>query len=328
MQKGEKYIYNQQTLQFEKVKISNKNLFFKVFMYISSVAVTALIFYFLTSEYFPSPKEKLLQKEMAQLEYNYQLMESHLERANKIVQNLQTRDAKVHRVLLGMDPIDQSIWNGGVGGHKQNQEFDHFNQSTSTVKEANQFLKKLERQIYLQSKSLDTLEKLAKSREEMIQSIPSVKPVRIDHLDRQVQNLSGYGIRLHPVHKINKLHEGIDFTAPEGTPVQATGNGKIIKVEAKGSGYGKSILIDHGFGYQTLYAHMKEIKVRQGEKVKKGQNIGTVGSSGLSTGPHCHYEVRYNGRAINPIHYCMDGLSPKEYQEMAAQAAIANQSFD
>ena len=300
MQKGEKYIYNQQTLQFEKVKISNKNLFFKVFMYISSVAVTALIFYFLTSEYFPSPKEKLLQKEMAQLEYNYQLMESHLERANKIVQNLQTRDAKVHRVLLGMDPIDQSIWNGGVSGHKQNQEFDHFNQSTSTVKEANQFLKKLERQIYLQSKSLDTLEKLAKSREEMIQSIPSVKPVRIDHLDRQVQNLSGYGIRLHPVHKINKLHEGIDFTAPEGTPVQATGNGKIIK----------------------------EIKVRQGEKVKKGQNIGTVGSSGLSTGPHCHYEVRYNGRAINPIHYCMDGLSPKEYQEMAAQAAIANQSFD
>ena len=328
MQKGEKYIYNPHTLQFEKLKVSHKNLLFRVFMYVSSVIVTGLIFYFLTSEYFPSPKEKLLKKELSQLEYNYQLIEDHLARANKVVQNLQTRDAKVHRVLLGMDPIDQAVWNGGIGGHNPNGDLQGVKHASGTIKEANQFLKKLERQIYLQSKSLDTLEKLAKNREEMIQSIPSVKPVRIDHLERDVQNLSGYGIRLHPVHKINKLHEGIDFTAPEGTPVQATGNGKIAKVEVKGSGYGKSIIINHGYGYQTLYAHMKDLNVKQGEKVKKGQKIGTVGNSGMSTGPHCHYEVRYNGKAINPIHYCMDGLSPKEYQEMAAQAAAANQSFD
>lgn len=328
MQKSEKYIYNQQTLQFEKLQVTKKSLIFKGFMYVSSVLITALLFYLFTSEYFPSPKEKLLKKELTQLEYNYQMIQDHLDRANKVVQNLQTRDAKVHRVLLGMDPIDQSVWNGGVGGHDPQLEFRSLSQSNGSINEANQFLKKLERQIYLQSRSLDTLEKLAKSREEMIQSIPSVKPVRIDHLDRDVQNLSGYGIRLHPVHKINKLHEGIDFTAPEGTPVQATGNGRVAKIEIKGSGYGKSILIDHGYGYQTLYAHMKVIDVKQGEKVKKGQQIGRVGSSGLSTGPHCHYEVRYNGRAINPIHYCMDGLNPKEYQEMTKQAAIANQSFD
>lgn len=296
-------------------------------MFLSAVVITAIIFTFLTSEYFPSPREKALRKELTQMEYQFLSMKDQTEKASKILQNLQNRDAKVHRVLFGMDPIDQGLWESGVGGHDPSSYLNHLKNSGS-LRDIKEQVGKLEKQLYLQSKSLDTLEKLARTREDMIASIPSVKPVRIDKLERNVEQLSGFGIRLHPVHKINKMHQGIDFTAPAGTPIQSTGDGKVVKVENKSSGYGRSVTIDHGFGYVTLYAHMKEIVVRQGEKVTKGQKIGTIGNTGTSTGPHCHYEVHFNGKPVNPIHYCMDGLDPKEYQEMVEKASIANQSFD
>ncbi|MBX7163097.1 MAG: M23 family metallopeptidase [Saprospiraceae bacterium] len=296
-------------------------------MFLSAVVITAIIFTFLTSEYFPSPREKALRKELTQMEYQFLSMKDQTEKASKILQNLQNRDAKVHRVLFGMDPIDQGLWESGVGGHDPSSYLNHLKNSGS-LRDIKEQVGKLEKQLYLQSKSLDTLEKLARTREDMIASIPSVKPVRIDKLERNVEQLSGFGIRLHPVHKINKMHQGIDFTAPAGTPIQSTGDGKVVKVENKSSGYGRSVTIDHGFGYVTLYAHMKDIVVRQGEKVTKGQKIGTIGNTGTSTGPHCHYEVHFNGKPVNPIHYCMDGLDPKEYQEMVEKASIANQSFD
>ena len=140
--------------------------------------------------------------------------------------------------------------------------------------------------------------------------------------------LSGYGIRLHPVHKIKKFHKGIDFTAPRGTAIQATGNGVIQRVENRKNGYGRNVIIDHGFGYTTLYAHMQDVDVEVGDTVTKGQKIGTIGSSGTSTAPHLHYEVRINNRPVNPIDYCMDGLTPEEYKELVIRASIENQSFD
>ena len=325
--RGEKYVYNPHTLQFEKVKLSRKNLVLRAFMFLCAVVITAIIFTFLTSEYFPSPGEKALRKELTQMEYQFLSMKDQTEKASKILQNLQNIDAKVHRVLFGMDPIDQGLWESGVGGHDPSSYLNHLKNSGS-LRDIKEQVGKLEKQLYLQSKSLDTLEKLARTREDMIASIPSVKPVRIDKLERNVEQLSGFGIRLHPLHKINKMHQGIDFTAPAFTPIQSTGDGKVVKVENKSSGYGRSVTIDHGFGYVTLYAHMKDIVVRQGEKVTKGQKIGTIGNTGTSTGPHCHYEVHFNGKPVNPIHYCMDGLDPKEYQEMVEKASIANQSFD
>lgn len=239
-------------------------------MFLSAVVITAIIFTFLTSEYFPSPREKALRKELTQMEYQFLSMKDQTEKASKILQNLQNRDAKVHRVLFGMDPIDQGLWESGVGGHDPSSYLNHLKNSGS-LRDIKEQVGKLEKQLYLQSKSLDTLEKLARTREDMIASIPSVKPVRIDKLERNVEQLSGFGIRLHPVHKINKMHQGIDFTAPAGTPIQSTGDGKVVKVENKSSGYGRSVTIDHGFGYVTLYAHMKDIVVRQGEKLPKAK---------------------------------------------------------
>ncbi len=324
----EKYVYNPHTLQFEKVKLTNKSIFLRVLGYISAVFVGSAILYFLTSEYFPTPREKALLKNLNQMDYQFSTLKEQIERADKIVQNLQNRDAKIHRILLGMDPIDPSVWHSGIGGHDPYMSTKMLASGGVTLSETKSYLDQLEKQVYVLSKSFDEVEKTAMTKASLLASTPSIKPVRLDHLSKDVQQLSGFGIRLHPVHKINKMHTGIDFTAPIGTSIQATGDGRIERIENKVSGYGRSVLINHGYGYKTLYAHMQTIKVRVGEKVKKGEILGTIGNSGLSTGPHCHYEVWFNGKPVNPIHYCMDGLTPAEYQELVEQATTANQSFD
>ena len=160
----------------------------------------------------------------------------------------------------------------------------------------------------------------------MLNSIPSIRP--IGKPSRKIKLYSGYGMRIHPIHKIKKMHYGIDFTAPKGTPIYATGNGKVSKVTKSRSGYGNRVMIEHGYGYKTLYAHMNTIDVKRGEKVKKGDIIGTVGNTGSSTAPHLHYEVMHKRKKINPIHFCLDGLTPEEYNEMLDMAATVNQSFD
>ena len=169
---------------------------------------------------------------------------------------------------------------------------------------------------------------LAVAHENRLASIPSIKPVQEDILKRKIRYLSGYGWRIHPVHKVKKFHKGIDFTAPRGTPIQSTGDGVVKRVQNKRTGYGKNIIIDHGYGFETLYAHMQEVEVKVGQKVKKGQRIGSIGSSGTSTAPHLHYEIRINDRSINPIDYVLDGLSPEEYAELVHRAEEENQSFD
>ena len=185
---------------------------------------------------------------------------------------------------------------------------------------------KLGRQLNLQSKSLDTIADLVKEKEKMLAAIPSIRPVR--NLTRNIKLFSGFGMRLHPIHKIRKMHWGIDFSAPKGTPIYATGDGKVISVKQRKSGYGNHVIISHGFGYKSLYAHMHKISVKVGEKIKKGEVIGSIGSTGTSTAPHLHYEVIQNGKKVNPIHFCIDGLTPAEYKEMSELSAQENQSFD
>src|SRR5690606_4349019 len=194
--------------------------------------------------------------------------------------------------------------------------------------DAQQKLDKLMVQLKIQKNSLDTIFAKANSRADMIASIPSIKPVRIDLLSKNLSAMSGFGIRLHPVHKVDRLHAGIDFTAPTGTSIQATGNGKVIKAELGRVGYGNHVVIDHGYGYTTLYGHMATIAVREGDIVKKGEKIGTVGNTGTSTAPHLHYEVRVKGNPVDPVIYCMDDLTPQEYQVLVERASLENQSFD
>ena len=175
---------------------------------------------------------------------------------------------------------------------------------------------------------MDDVETLANQREDMLASIPAIKPVRSDKLKRNIRSLSGFGMRMHPIFKRRKMHTGIDFTAPQGVAIHATGNGKIHSIKRIKNGYGTHVIIDHGYGYKTLYAHMSAVDVKKGQKVTRGQVIGKIGNTGTSTAAHLHYEVIYQGKKVNPIHYCMDGLSDTEYQQLVNMAATPNQSFD
>lgn len=324
----QKYVYNEHSLQFEKVEHSIKKKIGIAMGYVSGTILLGLMFFTIADQHIDTPKKRQLKSEIKQLNQQVVSMTDELDLIGKVVSNIQERDANVHRMLLGMDPIDENIWEGGTGGHEQYRQYEQFGDAKILLSSAHKQMDKIKHQAYLQTKSLDTLEKQAVTREGMIASIPSIKPVRIDQLKRRLNHLSGYGIRMHPVHRVKKMHRGIDFTAPPGTPIQATGNGVVEIVKSKRTGYGNHVIIDHGYGYTSLYGHMKTIDVKRGQQVTKGQQIGTVGSTGTSTAPHCHYEVRFHGKAINPIHYVMDGLSPKEYQELVERASRANQSFD
>jgi len=323
----EKYVFNTNTLQYEKIEKSWKRRFLKVSGLISAILICSVGLYLVAYTIIPTPKELAMKRELTQMEYQFSSFSSDFDKMASQLNSLQNKDAEIHRVIFGIDPIDASIWEGGTGGSENNY--------LSTIKNSDEFIKStqdrvenLNYKLQLQERSLDTILYLAKQREKKLLSIPSIKPVREDKLKRNIRSMSGYGYRIHPVHKVKKFHKGIDFTAPRGTAIQATGNGKVTRVQNKKRGYGKNIIIDHGFGYTTLYAHLDAVDVKVGDIVTKGQKIGIIGSTGTSTAPHLHYEVRINKKQVNPIDYCMDGLTPEEYQELVHRASIENQSFD
>lgn len=326
--KREKYVYNQQTLQYEILRLSPMEKLTRFLKWTAIVIVCSVAIFGIAYKYFPTPKEQSLKRENQQMVYHFDNLKSDFGKIAEDLESLHKKDADVHRMIFGLDPIDESVWNGGVGGHNKYAMLNNFTNTGEMITESLDDVDQLERKIALQRESLDMLFEMAAAKEKKLASIPSIKPVVEDKLKRNIKSLSGYGIRLHPVHKVKKFHKGIDFTAPRGTAIQATGNGKVIRVEKKKRGYGQNVIIDHGYGYTTLYAHMHLISVKEGEVVTKGQKIGEIGSTGTSTAPHLHYEVRIDGKAVNPIDYCLDGLSPTEYKELVSKASEENQSFD
>lgn len=327
MGRKEKFVYNIHTLTYEKVVVPFKTRVLQLFGFSSVVLVTSFALLAILYTIFPSPREQENLKQIELMERKYAQLTSQMETMSKVLNNLQDRDANVHRAVFGMDPIDQDLWHVGVGGHEAHPELSAFTYGRKTIAECIQSMDELSRQLVLQSKSLDTLQNLANNQQNMLASIPSIKPVREDMLQKGMSVLSGFGYRIHPVYKIKKFHAGMDFPARIGTAIQTTGDGVVVETGWH-QGYGNCVRISHGYGYETLYGHMSRISVRQGEKVKKGQKIGEVGDTGLSTAPHLHYEVHHKGNPINPVNFCMDKLTPQEYQEMVNAAGRANQSLD
>lgn len=327
MGRKEKFVYNIQTLTYEKVVIPIKTRIWQAFGFFSVVLVSAVALLTVLYTYFPSPREKELLREIDQMGYKYDQLNQQLDLMSKVLHNIQDRDANVHRAVFGMDPIDQAIWESGVGGHNAHPELSAFEYSGETIEETLNKMDALAQQLAMQSKSLDTIQQLANNQQQMLASLPSIKPVREDKLQKSMNVLSGFGYRIHPVYKVKKFHEGVDFPARIGTAIQSTGDGVVVEAGWH-SGYGQCVRISHGYGYETWYAHMNKIHVHAGEKIKKGHKIGEVGDTGLSTAPHLHYEVHYKGRPINPINFCMDSLTPSEYQALVNSANTANQSLD
>lgn len=324
----EKYFYNKQTLQYEKIRLTNKQKLTRILSYCCATVLAGFLFGFLLWQVFPGIFSKALAEENQKLTEENLSMQMELSKFSEALSSMQDRDKRIYRMVLEMEPIDENVWEGGVGGHARYAELQNFRNSGDMMAQLRQKMDKVKRQIVIQSKSLEEIEALAAGKETMLASIPSIKPIRADKLNRSVNLLSGFGYRLHPIHKVRKMHAGIDFSAKQGTPIQATGDGRVVEVERKKSGYGLHVVIDHGFGYKTLYGHMSSADVKVGQRIKRGQVIGKVGSTGTSTAPHCHYEVHYKGTPVNPIDYVLDGLSPTEYQDLVRLAELDNQSFD
>ncbi|MBK9735260.1 MAG: M23 family metallopeptidase [Saprospiraceae bacterium] len=323
-----KYVYNEHTLKYEEHKLTRKEKLRKSLYFMSAVVVTAVLMFIAAYQYFPTPKERVMQKDKEQLEFYLSTLNDEYEILSKKIEDLHVKDGEINRMILGAKPIDDGIWNGGTGGHDKYAFLENFKETGIMLKANLVRVDLLKMKVDIQRKSLDSLYKVAVIKEKKLASIPSIKPVKETALKKDVKFLSGFGTRIHPIHKMRRFHKGIDFTAPQGTDIQATGDGRIVSINKTGSGYGKHVLIDHGYGYKTLYAHMHAITAKEGDIVKKGHKIGIVGSTGSSTGAHLHYEVWLNGVAINPIDYCLDGLTAKEYQDLVKRASTDNQSLD
>ena len=323
----EKFIYNTQTLRYEKVVEPLRTTLLRFLGIACAVFFFFFLFTLVLHKYFPSPNEKALMGEIKVLKGELNAVSQSYDEITAIMADVKERHDYAHRLIYGMDPIDDGIWEGGVGGHDKYKNLRQFKNSGELMAEVETKIDKVKQKLDVYSSSLTDVIELAKEKEEMLASIPSIKPVRSDKLARSVKLLSGFGYRMHPIYKVRKMHTGIDFTAPRGTPIQATGNGIVVQA-GQGSGYGNRVIIDHGYGYETLYGHMQRIDVKVGQKVIRGEQIGLVGNTGASTAPHCHYEVILKGEKVNPIQFVLDGLTPEEYQELVNASATENQSFD
>lgn len=272
---------------------------------------------------FGSPSEKELRIENSRLLAQYNVLSHRLDEALGVMQGIQQRDDNLYRVVLQADPVADAVRKAGYGGTNRYEELMDMANSELVVN-TTQKMDMLNRQLYIQSKSFDEIVELCKNHDEMLQCIPAIQPVSNKNLK---QTASGYGLRIDPIYKTTKFHSGMDFSANIGTPVYATGNGKVVKVGWE-SGYGKLIKIDHGFGYVTWYAHLNDYKVRVGQKVVRGEVIGEVGNTGKSTGPHLHYEVHVKGKVVNPVNYYFMDLSAEDYDKMIEIAANHGKVLD
>ena len=262
--KKEKYHYNLKTLQYEKIESSWSSKALKFLGYFAASLMTGIIFTVLFSKIYDSPKEKILKEEIAVLKDNYTYLEKEFDKVGSVLGSLRERDINTYRVIFEAEPISDDVWQAGTGGVNKYRELEKYNNG-ELMKRVHQKLDKMNKQLYLQSKSYDEINELIKQKEEMLASIPAIQPVSNKDLTRMA---SGYGMRIDPVYNVQKMHHGMDFTAETGTEIYATGDGVVIKADYSTGGYGNRIMIDHGYGYKTLYAHMSAFAVKKGEKVK------------------------------------------------------------
>lgn len=320
-----KYYYDTETCKYERIKTSTGDIIMNTLGILSLTLVMAAGMLVVSSSYFESPKELILKNEVKEMEYYYDNLELELKTLRNQLASMEYRDDNIYRKVLGAEPIDQNIREAGVGGLDRYEDIKNKNIiHEDVILKLRGQVDNLRRKIYIESKSQDEVVDLAESKEKLFAAIPAIQPVANKQL---IALASGFGMRIHPVYKVKKMHTGIDFAASIGTPIYATADGVVDRLDVSFSGYGKMIEIDHGFGYRTRYAHMHGFAVRQGQRVKRGDLIGYVGDTGLSTAPHLHYEVFVNGIHANPVHYFFNDLNPAEYEKIIELASIENQSL-
>jgi murein DD-endopeptidase MepM/ murein hydrolase activator NlpD len=320
-----KYYYDTESCKYERIKVSKGDIFinFLGFLFLGVIVAVGLIFVYFTN--FDSPKEALLKKENQELILKYELLNKEIAQVDKILNALQTRDDDIYRTIFEASPIPESVREAGVGGANKYQALiDEDLEEENLILSVFQKIDKIKKKMYIQSKSYDEILRMANDKAKMLASIPAIQPVSNKELRRLA---SGYGMRIHPIYKVRKMHTGVDFSAERGTPIYATGDGVIKRASFSLGGYGRQVEINHGYGYVTKYAHMSKFIVKKGQKVKRGEIIGYVGSTGTSVAPHVHYEVIKNNKKVNPVHYFFNDLSAEEFEEILRLSSLENQSL-
>ena len=318
-----KYYYDADTLSYRKIAVRKRDYYKKSVFGVLALVLSAFIGFIIFSQFIMSPRERSQKRELENLKLHYELLSKKMEESSSILGQLQVRDNNIYRTYFEANPISDEQRTAGFGGVNKYKYLEGFD-NTTMITQLTKDIDILSKQLVVQSKSLDEIVTLAKEKEKMLACIPAIQPVKKEDLTRMA---SGYGMRMHPILKYKKMHKGMDFTARVGTPVYATANGKVIRAQ-RSSSYGNVVYIEHGYGYETIYAHMKKIVIKKGKNVKRGDLIGYVGNTGLSAGPHLHYEVHKNGRAVNPISFYYGDLSPEEFLTMQKAAEEEGQSYD
>ena len=319
-----KYYYDSETLSYRKIEKRKGRTFKYAFMFLLASALFGFVSFFFVSQYVKSPKERALVRELQHMQLQYELLNKKMDEAQSVLANVEERDNAIYRVYFEANPIPEEQRKAGFGGINRYKDLEGFDNSKLIIQTSRR-MDVLQKQIIVQSRSLDEIAILAENKEKFLACIPAIQPVNTEDLTRMA---SGYGYRTDPFTKVRKFHFGMDFTAPRGTPIYAAGDGVVVRADNSASGYGNHIRIDHGYGYVSLYAHLYKYNVRANQRVKRGDLIGFVGSTGRSEAPHLHYEVFKDGDRINPINFYYGNLSPEEYGRLLEHAALENQSLD
>jgi murein DD-endopeptidase MepM/ murein hydrolase activator NlpD len=321
-----KYYYDPDTLSYRKIEPAKSKRYRNIaFFFLGSLLFGTLgLILLLNTNLINTPRELSLAREVKNYELQFELLNKKMEQIEDVLANIEDRDNNIYRLYFEANPIPEEQRRAGFGGINRYKSLEGFNNSEMIIATTKR-LDIIKKQMAIQSKSLDEITKLAEEKEKLLASIPAIQPINNEDLTRMA---SGYGWRSDPFTKARKMHYGMDFTAPRGTPIYASGDGTVTRADNNSSGYGKHIRIDHAYGYLSLYGHLSQYNVKRGQKVKRGDLIGFVGSTGRSEAPHLHYEVWKDGDRINPINFYYGSLSPEEYQNMLKYATQENQSLD
>ncbi|MGM0649984.1 MAG: M23 family metallopeptidase [Bacteroidota bacterium] len=321
-----RYKLNPESLRYEAESKGFKYYAKKLLPFLISTAFFGVLSMFLYMQFFESPKEQKLKNENEFLSENLKVINNKLDNVTNDLEQIAKHDNHLYRVIYQMDSIPSKVRSSGFGGTDRYLNLKGHKYSKEVINTSKR-IDKLSKQLSVQEHSFNEISEVLKSESRRIRNLPIIQPVHNKNLTRIG---SYYGMRLHPILRIYKMHEGIDLTAPTGTPVYASGGGTIVRVEHSRSrrGYGNLVIIDHGVdGLSTRYAHLNSINVRRGQKVERGDKIGTVGNTGLSTAPHLHYEIRRDNKTINPLYYYID-ISVEQYDELLQLAQLPGKSFD
>ena len=321
-----KYYYDPDTLSYRKIEPKKSRRYRNIFLFVLGAALFGFLglIFLLNTNILNTPRELSLDREVKNYELQFELMNRKMEQIEYVLANIEDRDNNIYRLYFEANPIPEEQRRAGFGGVNRYKSLEGFNNSDMIIATTKR-LDIIQKQMVIQSRSLDEITKLAEEKEKLLLAIPAIQPINNDDLTRMA---SGFGWRSDPFTKARKLHRGMDFTAPKGTPIYASGDGVIKRADNNSSGFGKHIRIDHGYGYLSLYAHLSKYNVKRGQKVKRGDLIGFVGSTGRSEAPHLHYEVWKDGDKINPINFYYGSLSAEEFENMLKYANQENQSLD